>query len=129
MAKEDYGPFALRLVLGLLFLIPGVMKLMDPGMIIGMLGGMGFPVATAFGWILLLSEIIFGVCILLGWKVKYTAWPPVIILLVATVMVHIPAMAGNPMGLIMVLFHVLGIAALVSVFLTGAGALSLDNLK
>ncbi|MBI1969648.1 DoxX family protein [Candidatus Woesearchaeota archaeon] len=128
MTKEVYSPAVLRLILGPLFIVPGISKLLNPGMIIGMLGGMGFPGASFFGWLLLLSEIIFGLCVLLGWKVKYTVWPLVVVLLVATIMVHIPAMVGNPMGAITVLFHLLGIAALVSVFLTGAGALSIDSM-
>lgn len=119
---KEYGPSVLRLVLGPLFVIPGIMKLTNPGMIIGMLGGMGFPGATFWGWLLLLSEIVFGAAVFVGWRVKYTVWPLVVVLVVATALVHIPAMAGNPMGLINVLFHLLGIAALLSLNLTGPGA-------
>ncbi|MBI4141039.1 DoxX family protein [Candidatus Woesearchaeota archaeon] len=124
---EQYGPSILRLALGPLFIIPGVMKLMNPGMIIGMLGQIGFPAPTFFGWLLLLSEIIFGASVLVGYKVKLTVWPLVIVLAVATITVHIPSIATNPMGLIDVLFRLLGIAALISLHFTGPGAVAVQE--
>lgn len=124
---KQYSPTVLRLVLGLLFLIPGFMKLMNPPMIIGMLGDLGFPAPTFFGWLLLLSEIAFGLSVLVGFRVKYTVWPLVVVLLVATLTVYVPKLGTDPMAPITVLFHVLGIAALVSVFLSGAGALAVDK--
>ena len=125
--NSKYGPTLLRLVLGLLFVIPGISKLMNPDMIIGMLGGMGFPAASFFGWVLLLSEIIFGLAVLVGLKVRWAVWPLVAILAVAIVMVHIPALAASPMGVPNLLFHVLGVAALISLSLSGAGAIAVDN--
>lgn len=123
---KNYGPMVLRIAVGLLMLIPGISKLMNPSGIIGMLGGMGIPLATAMGWILILSEILFGASLILGWQTKYTVWPPVVILTVATLMVHLPNI-GEPMGAINVLFHLLGIASLVSVFLSGPGAYALGE--
>ena len=122
---QDYAPSVLRLVLGILFIVPGLQKLMNPGMIIGMLEGLGFPAAGFFGWVLLLSEIVFGVAILVGWKLRYTVWPLVAILAIATFSVHLPAFfASKPMALISVFFHLLGIAALVSLYLSGPGKIS-----
>jgi len=123
----QYGPSVLRFALGPLFIIPGVMKFMNPGMIIGMLGQLGFPAPTFLGWLLLLSEIIFGAAVLVGWKVKYTVWPLVAVLAVATAFVHIPAMATNPAGLVNVLFHLLGIAALINLHLTGSGKYAVSD--
>lgn len=120
-----WGPAVLRVSLGLLFLIPGIMKLMNPSMIIGLLQGMGFPAATAFGWIVLLSELVFGAALIVGFKVRYAIWPLAIILLVATIMVHVPS--TDPMKWINVLFHLVGIAGLVSLFNSGAGAWALDK--
>lgn len=76
-----------RILLGLVMLVPGLYKLY--GMVTGnpfavsMLSGLGFPAPTFFAWILILSEIIFGVAILANYKLKYTVWPPIIILVVA----------------------------------------------
>lgn len=125
--KSEYGPTALRLVLGLLFLIPGFSKLANPDMIIGMLGGLGFPAPTFFGWVLLLSEIAFGASVFLGWKVKYTVWPLTIVLLVAVVTVYVPKLATDPMAMITILFHFLGIASLVNLALTGPGAFAVSK--
>lgn len=128
MKKEyaRYAPTIIRVLVGLLFVIPGFNKLMNPSGIIGMLGGMGFPAAAFFGWLLLISEIVFGTAVIVGFKVKYTVWPLVIVLAVATVMVTIPNM-GQPMGMIGLLWHLLGLGALVSVFLSGPGALGIDK--
>lgn len=113
---NEYGPTVLRLVLGLLFIIPGIDKL------IGTLGG-GHAIAGLLGtgltWVLLLVEIIFGLAVLLGYKLKYTVWPLIAVLVVATILVHLPS--DEPMKVINILFHLLGVAALLSVSWTGAG--------
>ncbi|MEM3113288.1 MAG: DoxX family protein [Candidatus Pacearchaeota archaeon] len=126
MNKEyaKFGPTLIRVFLGLLMLIPGISKLMNTEMPIGMLTNLGFPAPIFLAWVLLLSEIIFGVSVIIGWKVKYTIWPLVIVLTVATIFVVIPNMNGNPVNL---LFHLSAIAGLISLFLTGPGALSLDK--
>jgi putative oxidoreductase len=74
-----------RILLGLVMLVPGLLKLfvMGSSAVVGMLSNMGFPAATFFAWVLILSEIVFGIAILANWKLKYTIWPPVIIMLVA----------------------------------------------
>jgi len=120
--NKGYGLAILRIVAGLLFLLPGIMKLMDPAGITGMLIGLGFPAPSFLAWILLLSEIIFGASLIVGWKTKYTTWPLVIVLLVATLTVALPGALENPMGWVNVLFHLVGIGALISIFLDGPGA-------
>ncbi|MBI2672436.1 DoxX family protein, partial [Candidatus Woesearchaeota archaeon] len=59
-SSKGYGLAILRIVIGILFLLPGIMKLMDPAGITGMLTGLGFPAPSLLAWVLLLSEIIFG---------------------------------------------------------------------
>lgn len=125
--NSKYGPTILRVFLGLLFIIPGFSKLMNPGMITGMLGQLGFPIAGFFAWLLLLSEIVFGAALLLGYKVKYAVWPLALVLVIATVTVHLPSMAQNPMGVVNVLFHLAAIAGLVNLFLVGPGALGVGK--
>lgn len=122
---ENYGPTILRIFLGLLFIVPGISKLLNPSGIIGLLGGLGFPSAEFFGWLLILSEIVFGSLVVIGFRLKYTVWPLVVILLVAAVTVHVPKYA-DPMGMINILWHLFGISALISLFLTGPGQLALE---
>ncbi len=125
--KSDYGPTVLRVALGLLFILPGLGKLSNPAMIVGMLGELGFPAAAFFGWVLLLSEIVFGAAVLVGWKTRYTVWPLAVVLAVATLIVGLPALGSSPMAMVNVLFHLLGIAALASIYLTGPGAYAQKN--
>ncbi len=122
--RDGYGPMILRIVLGLLFIIPGIMKLMNPAGPTGMLTGLGFPAPAFFAWVLLLSEIIFGISILIGWKVKYTVWPLVLIMVIATITVVIPNMGGQVGNL---MWHILAIAGLVSLFFTGPGAIAVGK--
>lgn len=121
-SDKRYGQAILRILTGMLFLPAGIMKLMDPAGIIGMLSGLGFPSPPFLAWVLLLSEIIFGASLIVGWKTKYNVWPLFIILLVAMIAVALPGALANPTGWINVLFHLLGIGALISIFLDGPGA-------
>src|SRR3989338_3644562 len=124
---HEYGPVVLRAALGLLFLIPGLQKLMNPGLIIGALQAMGFPAVTLLGWLVIIAELVCGTALILGWKTQFTVLPLVVILVVATVMVYVPALGSNPMAMGNVLFHILGLAGLVSIFLTGPGASALGE--
>lgn len=123
--NKGYGPTIIRVIVGLFFLVMGTLKLLDPSMPAGMLSGLGFPAPMFFAWILLLSEIIFGLALLLGYMTKYVVWPLTIVLVVAVLTVVLP---GFTMGSIANLFwHLLGIGALVSLYLTGPGELAIGQ--
>jgi uncharacterized membrane protein YphA (DoxX/SURF4 family) len=81
-----------RILLGLVMLVPGIMKLFDMGSskIVEMLSNMVlFSWAPSFwAWVLILSEIVFGIAILFKWRLQYTSWPPVVILVIASFTVH-----------------------------------------
>jgi len=76
-----------RILLGLVMLVPGLLKLFVSGSdgVTGMLSGIAlFSWAPSFwAWVLILSEIVFGIAILASWRLKYTVWPPAVIMLVA----------------------------------------------
>ena len=74
-----------RVLLGLLMLVAGLLKLfvMGPDKIVGMLAGFGFPAAGFLAWVLILSEIVFGIAILANYKLRLTTIPPMIIILLA----------------------------------------------
>ena len=128
MTCAAYGPTVLRVFTGVLFVVPGLMKLMNPSMIIGMLGQMGWPLATVFGWIVILSEVLCGLAVIAGFKLKYTVWPLVVIMLVAVFTVYVPMLGSDPLAAMgQVLFHLLALAALVNLYLTGPGALAVDK--
>ncbi len=123
---KAYSITFMRVLLGLLFLIPGISKLMNPEMIIGMLGNLGFPSAALFGWILILAEIVFGLALVVGYKVKYAVWPLIIILVVAILTVHIKDVE-NPMMIIDVLFRLGAIAGLNLLRYTGNGCCAISK--
>ncbi len=79
-----------RVMLGLVMLVSGLIKLfvIKPENVAGMVSGIGFPVASFFTWVLILSEIVFGIAILTKWKLEYSVWPPIVILLVATFTIY-----------------------------------------
>lgn len=125
---QKYGPTVLRVFVGLLFVVPGLFKLTNPSMAVDLLTSLGFGAAGGFfAWVLILSEIIFGAAVLVGWKVKYAVWPLVVIMLVAIVMVVIPSFATDPMAAVSLAFHLLAVAGLISLFLTGPGAWAVEK--
>lgn len=121
---QEYGQGILRILLGLLFLIPGIDKLVgllgDGHMIAQMLG-------TSGAWILLIVEILFGIAVIIGWKLKFTPWPLAIVMLGAIFMAVIPGRAENPMWVINLLFHLVALAGLASVALGNKGAWTVDG--
>ena len=118
-----YGPSLVRLAIAALFLNAGINKLMKPDGIIGLLTSQGFPLPMFLGWVVLLSEIIFGVCVLVGWKVKYTAWPLVVIMLIAGfAVVGISSQSATSF-----IFHMVAAASLISLALTGPGKLAVSK--
>ena len=123
--KHMYGHALLRVFLWLLFIIPGIGKLLNPAGATGFLTSLGFPAPALFTWILLLCEIIFGLAVLIGLKVKYTVWPLVIILAIATIMVVIPSTTA--MTVTNLLFHLVGLVGLISLALTGPGAMAVSK--
>ncbi len=80
---KRYTKLTNRIILGLLMLVPGLLKIFvnTPEGVTGMLSGFGFPAPAFLAWVLIISEIAFGIAILANYKIKYTVIPPMIILL------------------------------------------------
>jgi putative oxidoreductase len=124
MLNKAQGIAILRVTLGLLFLVTGLGKFMDPSGITGMLGGLGFPAAGLFAWILIIVEVLGGAALILGKKVDKAVWPLFIVLLVSILLVHLPALDMSNQGTVMnVLWHLVGLGGLLSLHSTGAGKL------
>jgi len=117
---QDLAPLVLRVGIGAMFLYAGVMKLFDPAMVSGMLGGIGFPAPTFWAWVLIVCEALGGLAVLLGFQLKYVTVPLAVILLVATLTVHL----GNP-GV--ALQHVALLAGTISLWLSGPGTLAVSK--
>ena len=121
---KAYGPTALRLGLGILFIFMGFGKLQNPAGITAMLQGIGFPAPIFWAWLLLLSELIFGIAILIGLKVRYTTIPLIIVMIVAIVTVQLPGLPDSTPQLLKdwsILFSLVGL------MLTGSGKLAVTK--
>jgi putative oxidoreductase len=124
MLDKSQGTAILRIALGLLFLVPGLAKLMDPAMVTGMLSGLGFPTASIFTWILILVEIIFGALLIIGIKTEIAVWPLFVVLLIALLLVGIPSFEiSNVQSVMNILWHLVALAGLLSISSTGPGKL------
>lgn len=120
---KEYTPTILRLSLGLLFFIAGLTKFINPSGIIGMVASMGFPspLDIYFGFVVILSELIFGLTMIIGYNVKLSVVPLIIITIVAAVGIHLPNLDQGAMIIVILLFHMVTIAALSHIALTGPG--------
>ena len=122
--NSEYGPLLLRITIGLMFVYSGTLKLLNPAGPVGLLTKIGFPMPTIWAWILLLSELIFGLFVFLGFKVKYTVWHLVIIMIVAITTVIIPNSNGNYGSLFL---HLVATVGLIGLSLMGPGKMAVGK--
>ncbi len=114
---KEYGPFALRIGIGGIFVFAGIMKLINPSMVVGMLGGMGFPAPGFWTWLLILVELLCGAAVLVGFKLKWATIPLAVVMLVAIVVSDMQIAINNTVIL----------SGLVSLWLSGPGAWALSR--
>ena len=90
-------------------LIPGFMKLFNLNSTIEMLSGISlFSWAPIFWtWILVMSEITSGGMILMEYKLKYAIIPPIIILLLGILLVHIGNVSMILLNLVVVVAYLM----------------------
>jgi putative oxidoreductase len=116
---KEFGPFALRIGIGGIFVFAGIMKLMNPSMVVGMLEGMGFPVAAFWTWLLIIVELLCGVAVLTGFQLKWTTIPLAIVMFVA-IAVSLDQVSVITNNLVI-------LSGLVSLWLSGPGAWALSK--
>ncbi len=114
---KEFGPFALRIGIGGIFVFAGIMKLMDPSMVVGMLEGMGFPGPAFWTWLLIIVELLCGVAVLTGFQLKWTTIPLAVVMFVAIVVSDMQVAINNLVIL----------SGLVSLWLSGPGAWALSK--
>ena len=110
-----------RLGIGALFLVPGIMKFMDPAIFQGMLGSLfgwtGLMLTIGF-WVVVAFEILGGLFVITGPFIpkglyKVSLFGLFVITLVAFLSVILPL--GDMMG---ILFHMLAMLVVVGLFVT-----------
>ncbi len=93
---KEWGPFVLRLVLGLLFVVAGIQKFMMTEGVTGMFSNMlGLPGGAATVYLVAVVELVGGLMFLTGWNVRIAAIPLAVAMVVAGVTMWMAA-SGNP---------------------------------
>lgn len=119
-----------RVLLGLLFLVAGIRKIMFYSGSVAYFTRLGFPAPEVMGVLAILIEVGGGALLLLGWQTRRISWLLILFVAIATAMAHRfwefdAAQYANQMN------HFLKNAAIVGgllyVAVLGAGKLSLDE--
>jgi len=121
--KQNIGLMALRLSVGLIFIVQGWGKLNGIEGLTGMLGSIGFPAAGFFAWILALTEFLGGIGLILGIYVRMFAKLLFFVMIVALFTVHIPGPFAGAMAPIALL------GSTIAVLCLGGGAWQLMSDK
>lgn len=123
-----WGPFLIRIGLGVVMILHGLGKLFGVGPsampisgLAATIADLGLPAATALAWLVGLVEFGGGMLLLAGLFVRYAALGLAINMLVATVLVHLPqGFGGYEYTLVLFLMGL-------SLIATGPGQLSLTH--
>ncbi|MDZ7687557.1 MAG: DoxX family protein [Halobacteriales archaeon] len=127
-----WGPTFARLALGIPLLVAGIGKIFAVGPkasgiegFTGMLAGAGVPLPTVFAWLVGIIEVVGGALLLVGALVRVSALLGGVIMLAATVLIHIgngyPTTEGG-FELTLALFFVA-----LSLVVSGPGRLSVEH--
>lgn len=110
--NHNIGLLALRLSVGLIFLVQGWGKLNGIEGPTAMLANIGFPAAGFFAWLLAVVEFLGGIGLILGVWVRCFAKALFVVMLVALFTVHIPGPFAGAMTPIALLGSTLAVALL-----------------
>jgi putative oxidoreductase len=119
-----------RILLGLLFLVAGIRKIMFYSGSVAYFTKLGFPAPEIMGVLAILIELGGGALLLLGWQTRRISWLLILFVAIATVMAHRfwefdAAQYANQMNHF--LKNVAIIGGLLYVAVLGAGGLSMDG--
>jgi len=127
---SSYAMMPIRLILGFGFLYHGVTKF--TGGIentVGFFDSIGIPAAGLMAWVVALLEIFGGLALIAGAFVGVVSLLLIINMLVAMFTVHLPNgfnFMNQPPGAEVNLLYIAGLVALM---LTGAGIMSVDEMR
>jgi len=121
-----------RFLIAAIFIFAGITKIPAFEGMSGMLGQVGFPAPGVFLAITLIIELVGGLMLLVGYKVRLASIMLILFMIPATLIFHVAAIDGTQQGqmeIIMTLKNLAIIGALFHVIANGAGAYSVDTLK
>ena len=125
--RIDLGLLALRLALGVVFVMHGGQKLFElgPGGVAGFLGSIGVPFPAVNAWLVIAAELGGGLALLAGALTRLAGLATAFTMVVAITTVHLANGFFLPAGYEFALTLMLASVALV---LTGPGAFSVDAI-
>jgi putative oxidoreductase len=85
---QSWSLLVARVLLGVLFLVPGIRIVMYYGGTIGYFTKLGFPAPELMAWIAIVIEIGGAVLLILGWNTRWVSRLLVLFVLIATLMAH-----------------------------------------
>ena len=117
-----YLPLAARICLSLIFLKAGISHILGYGGTVEMMAGQGLPLPDLLLIFTIVFQILGGLSLLLGYKVKIGSILLILFLIPATLVFHNPTSDINGF-----LKNIGLIGGLLMVIYAGAGALSIDD--
>jgi putative oxidoreductase len=120
-----YFPLAARICLSLIFLKAGISHILGYSNTVNMMAEMGLPIPSVLLIFTIIFQILGGLSLLLGYKVKLGSILLILFLIPATLIFHNPI--GDASQINDFLKNIGLIGGLLMVIYAGAGALSLDR--
>ena len=77
-----------RILIGILFLVAGIMKAMNIAGTTGYVTKLGFPAPELMAYLSTIIELAAGVLLIIGWQTRRVAWLLVVYVVIATGMAH-----------------------------------------
>jgi putative oxidoreductase len=132
-ATPGYHPTLLlvgRILLGLVFLVAGIRKVMAVAGTVGYLTKLGMPMPEVMVYVAMVVEIGGALMLILGWKARYAAWVLALFVLIATCYAHRfwefdAAQYANQMNHFLKNFAIIG--GMLFLAACGPGSLSVDK--
>lgn len=125
--RTDLGLLALRIALGVVFIMHGGQKLfvLGPDGVSGFLGSLGVPFPAVNAWLVIAAELGGGLALLTGALTRLAGLATAFIMVVAMTTVHLANGFFLPAGYEFTLTLLL---ASIAIVLAGPGAFSVDAL-
>ena len=119
-----------RILIGILFLVAGIMKAMNIAGTTGYMTKLGFPAPELMAYLSTLIELAAGVLLIIGWQTRRVAWLLVVYVVIATGMAHRfweyePAQRVNQINHFLKNLALIG--AMLYIVASGPGSASVDK--
>jgi putative oxidoreductase len=119
-----------RVLIGILFLVAGIMKAMNIAGTTGYMTKLGFPAPELMAYLSTIIELAAGVMLIIGWQTRGVAWLLVVYVAIATGMAHRfweydPAQRVNQINHFLKNLALIG--AMLYIIVGGPGSASIDK--